>query len=73
MNEHDRFHMEMRFSLITSPRRTMQLMAPIMRAENDKLPPPLRDAAEAMYDAKTDDEARAAAQEFLLLSKEWSD
>lgn len=73
MNERDRFLMEQRFSLMTSPRRVMQTLAPVMRAENEKLPEPLRRAAEAMYDAKTDDEARAAAGEFLLLSKEWSD
>jgi hypothetical protein len=43
----------------------------VLRVEG--LPEPLQAVADAMYDAKTDDEAKAAASEFLTLSEEWVD
>jgi len=51
----------------------MHKMLAVLRPEPGQLPEPLERAANAMIDAKTADEAQAAAKEFLLLSKEWSD
>lgn len=45
----------------------------VLRPEAGSLPEPLERAANAMHDAQSDDEARAAAREFLVLSEEWVD
>ena len=45
----------------------------IIRPEPGTLPKPLEDAANAMNDAKGADEAKMAADTFLVLSEEWVD
>lgn len=59
-----------RYSMMLGvPRR----MHAVIRPEPGSLPKPLEDAANAMHDAKSDDEAKMAANEFLALSEEWVD
>lgn len=48
-------------------RRSLMVIRP------EGLPEPLQRVADAMYDAQTDDQAKAAASEFLTLSEEWVD
>lgn len=62
-----RMRTEMRFSMSMSTGRRAFVKLP-----TEGLPEPLRRVAEQMDSARTDDEARAAAHEFLLLSKEWT-
>lgn len=64
------------FRALTEYRFSLSVMSgrkAFARITHDGLPEPLRRIAEQMDAAQTDDEARAVAHEFLLLSKEWSD
>jgi hypothetical protein len=59
----------MRYTFALGSRRTHA----VIRPEPGSMPEPLEDAANAMYDAKSDDEAKMAADTFLTLSEEWAD
>lgn len=68
MNNKEWLYHRLMYSL-APPHRTLVALRP----EPGQLPPPLERAVNQMIDAKSADEAQAAAKEFLLLSKEWSD
>jgi hypothetical protein len=68
-SDFDRLSMRYAFALGTSRRNSIA----VIRPEPGVLPKPLEDAANAMHDAKSDTEAKMAANEFLTLSEEWVD
>lgn len=65
MDPYSRYEMRLAF-MGTNPLNSMA----VIRDRN--LPAPLQEKADAMYDAKTGDEAKAAASEFLTVSEEWT-
>lgn len=68
MDDFDR--LSLRYSMMIGSTRRVHA---VIRPEPGSLPKPLEDAANAMYDARSDDEAKMAANEFLALSEEWVD